>query len=144
MVIKTARTVGRWLAAVTWVASCVARVPESSDSAACTAALTASPDRLRRLTMTQYANSMRDLVRWVLGDGPDAATVIGLAALDALPSDRREPLPQDLATGIFRSRATRCRFCSSRRLLHEHVPYVLCVQWEWHADAYIGCGSGPR
>lgn len=94
-VFKTARIAGCWLAAVTWVAGCGAAVPEANDSAVCAAAITAPPDGLRRLTMTQYANTMRDLVRWALGEGPDAESVIAQAALDALPSDRREPLPQD-------------------------------------------------
>lgn len=94
MVVKIAR----WFAAMTWVAGCGADGPASSSSAVCTAA----PDSLRRLTMTQYTNTVRDLVRWALGDGPDADSVIARAALDALPSDRREPLPQDIHGGYRR------------------------------------------
>jgi hypothetical protein len=50
---------------------------------------------LRRLTMTQYRNTVRDLVAWVTSDDPDAL-LSASEALDALPEDRREPVPQDL------------------------------------------------
>lgn len=73
------------------IAGCGASVPE-------TASLSEHElpaDRLRRLTMTQYANSLRDLVRMALGDGSEADSVIAQAALAALPTDRREPVPQD-------------------------------------------------
>ncbi len=50
---------------------------------------------LRRLTMTQYENTVRDLVAWLTDEDPDvlAATT---QALDALPRDRREPVAEDL------------------------------------------------
>jgi len=54
------------------------------------------PERLRRLTMMQYRNTVRDLVHWALPDAADAERVIALAGLDALPRDRREPVPQDV------------------------------------------------
>ena len=62
----------------------------------CSASSAVVPDALRRLTMTQYTNSVRDIVRLALGDGPDAESVIARAALEDLPLGRREPLPQDI------------------------------------------------
>lgn len=50
---------------------------------------------LRRLTMAQYRNTVRDLVAWLTPDDPDVLAA-ATGALDALPEDRREPVPQDL------------------------------------------------
>lgn len=51
---------------------------------------------LRRLTMTQYRNTLQELLKSVLGD--DARTVSNeiAASLAELPEDRREIVPQDL------------------------------------------------
>jgi len=48
-----------------------------------------APDELRRLTMTQYRNTVRDLARWALGDATAADAALALAALDTVPLDRR-------------------------------------------------------
>jgi hypothetical protein len=45
------------------------------------------PTGLRRLTTTQYKNTVRDLARWVLGDPLEADVVVTLAGLDAVPLD---------------------------------------------------------
>src|SRR5687768_2361668 len=45
---------------------------------------------LRRLTMAQYRNTVRDLVAWLTSDDPDVIAAV-TQALDALPEDRREP-----------------------------------------------------
>jgi hypothetical protein len=50
---------------------------------------------LRRLTMTQYRNTVRDLVAWLTNDDPDVLAA-ATRALDTLPEDRREPVPEDL------------------------------------------------
>ena len=50
---------------------------------------------LRRLTMTQYRNTVRDLVRWALLDTSAADRLLLAAELDAVPEDRREPTPRD-------------------------------------------------
>jgi hypothetical protein len=53
---------------------------------------------LRRLTMTQYANSVRDLVAWALGDAKLSTQVMSELApvLATVPSDVRESVPEDL------------------------------------------------
>src|SRR6185369_6409924 len=53
---------------------------------------------LRRLTMTQYQNTLADLVTWAVGDAATGKTVMTelAGALGELPDDRREPVPQDL------------------------------------------------
>ena len=68
----------------------------SDETPACVTDEVPEPARLRRLTMTQYQNTIRDLVHLMLSDGTDADAVIAKAALDGLPNDRREPVPQDL------------------------------------------------
>src|SRR5687768_8830781 len=50
---------------------------------------------LRRLTMGQYRNTVRDLVAWLTNDDPDVVAAV-TQALEGLPEDRREPVPQDL------------------------------------------------
>jgi hypothetical protein len=69
---------------------------------ACHEPAAAAPQGLRRLTMTQYRNTVRDLTRWALGDPLDAEIVVSLAGLDALPTDRREPTPDDPHGGYRR------------------------------------------
>jgi Protein of unknown function (DUF1592)/Protein of unknown function (DUF1588)/Protein of unknown function (DUF1595)/Protein of unknown function (DUF1585) len=58
---------------------------------------------LRRLTMTQYRNTLADLVSWAVGGSSAGQTVMsGISApLAGLPDDRREAVPQDLH-GSFR------------------------------------------
>ena len=53
---------------------------------------------LRRLTVSEYGNSVRELVRFALGDAAQAEQVMtALApALATLPEDRREPTADDL------------------------------------------------
>ncbi len=46
--------------------------------------------------MTQYRNTVRDLVHWVLPDAAVAEAVIAGARLEDLPQDRREPVPEDV------------------------------------------------
>jgi hypothetical protein len=61
---------------------------------------TAKPavDSLRRLTMTQYQNTLGDLMTWAVGDAATGRAVMTelAGALSELPDDRREPVPQDL------------------------------------------------
>jgi len=53
---------------------------------------------LRRLTMTQYRNTIADLVAWASGGATSGKTIMAELAmpLAALPADRREAVPQDL------------------------------------------------
>lgn len=53
---------------------------------------------LRRLTMTQYRNTLADLLAFALADAAAARTALNelAAPLGSLPEDRREPVPQDL------------------------------------------------
>jgi Protein of unknown function (DUF1588)/Protein of unknown function (DUF1592)/Protein of unknown function (DUF1595) len=62
---------------------------------ACDESVRAAPDVLRRLTMTQYKNAVRDLTRWALHDAHAAEAAITQAGLDQVPVDRREAAPQD-------------------------------------------------
>lgn len=50
---------------------------------------------LRRLTTAQYANTVRDLVNAVTDRNAAALDAVN-TALEALPDDRREPVPEDL------------------------------------------------
>ena len=108
-----------WAGTALWVFGCSATVepsapaesvPSATDAAGasrevdpflCDENARAEPDELKRLTMTQYKNTVRDLTRWVLDDPLEAEEVIGMAGLDALPIDRREPTPQD-PSGSYR------------------------------------------
>ncbi len=45
--------------------------------------------------MTQYQNSLRDLVRWSLGEAGDVEQVLSAAGLESVPRDRRERTPQE-------------------------------------------------
>jgi hypothetical protein len=49
---------------------------------------------LRRLTMKEYSNTVRDLAVWATGDNGAANLVTDV--LNALPQDEREPVPQDV------------------------------------------------
>lgn len=53
----------------------------------CDEAARDAPEGLRRLTMTQYKNTVRDLTRWALGDPLEAEVVVTLAGLEAVPLD---------------------------------------------------------
>jgi hypothetical protein len=53
----------------------------------CDEAARDEPGGLRRLTMTQYKNTVRDLARWALGDPLEADVLVTLAGLDAVPLD---------------------------------------------------------
>jgi hypothetical protein len=64
-------------------------------SFACEPDASAEPAELRRLTMTQYRNTVRDLVRFALGDAQQAERVMALVGLERVPVDRREPTPRD-------------------------------------------------
>jgi len=61
----------------------------------CNSAAKAPAESLRRLTMTQYRNTVRDLVSWATNNNAEAKTALE-GVLEALPSDRREATPQDL------------------------------------------------
>jgi hypothetical protein len=81
-------------------------VPQASNTGAvaftCDASVSDEPAELRRLTMTQYRNSVRDLARWALADAHAADAAMAQAGLDAVPVDRREPTPQDPHGGYRR------------------------------------------
>jgi hypothetical protein len=71
----------------------------------CNASGPRAQERLRKLTATQYQNTVRDLVTFALNDAAQAQAVLtstGVAqALERVPRDEREKLPQDLH-GSFR------------------------------------------
>lgn len=69
--------------------------PEPRVSFACDPTTDVVPERLRRLTMTQYRNTVRDLVRWAVQSDEEASAILGEAPLAELPEDRREPVPAD-------------------------------------------------
>ena len=73
-------------------------------SFACDESVAPPAESLRRLTMTEYRNSVTDLVSFaVKGDATAVKTVTTAiaSALDALPDDVRQAVPQDLH-GSFR------------------------------------------
>jgi hypothetical protein len=61
----------------------------------CDAQAASAETPLRRLTMVQYRNTVRDLVASFTGNDTGALSAVS-SALDSLPDDRREPVPQDL------------------------------------------------
>ena len=67
-------------------------------SFSCDASAKPPPASLRRLTMSQYRNSIADFVAFATGSATEAATVLGEleAPLRRLPGDRREPTSEDL------------------------------------------------
>jgi hypothetical protein len=77
---------------------------------------------LRRLTMTQYRNTIADLAAWALGSasaGQTAMTEIA-SPLAELPDDRREAVPQDLH-GSYR------RLDQSLQQIHVEATYDVAV-----------------
>ncbi len=71
-------------------------------SFSCDESASAEPAQLRRLTMTQYRNTVRDLARWSLGDPVLAEQAVNSAGLDSLPRDRRQPPLHDQHGGYRR------------------------------------------
>jgi len=67
-------------------------------SFACDAAARPPAASLRRLTMSQYRNTLADFVAFATGSASEAATVLAelSGALGRLPQDRREPTSEDL------------------------------------------------
>ena len=63
------------------------------------------PEHLRKLTSTQYRNTLRDLVAFAVGDPGQAIALLAAApvaqAVDRVPADERAKVPQDLH-GSFR------------------------------------------
>jgi hypothetical protein len=64
----------------------------------CDASAKPAAASLRRLTMSQYRNTIADFVAFATGDAGQAATVLSevTSALERLPTDRREPTSEDL------------------------------------------------
>jgi hypothetical protein len=77
---------------------------------------------LRRLTMSQYRNTLTDFVAFALGSPSESAAVLAELAttLERLPSDRREPTSEDLH-GSYR------RLDQSLQQLHVDAFYDLGV-----------------
>jgi hypothetical protein len=67
-------------------------------SFSCDANAKPQPASLRRLTMSQYRNTIADFVAFATGSASEAATVLGEleGPLERLPLDRREPTSEDL------------------------------------------------
>ncbi len=67
-------------------------------SFSCDSAAKPQPASLRRLTMSQYRNTVADFVAFATGSATEAAAVLAELAgpLERLPSDRREPTSEDL------------------------------------------------
>lgn len=70
----------------------------TSTSFACNDKASPAAATLRRLTMTQYKNTIGDLVTWAIGGGSAARTILTEVSpsLAALPVDKREAVPEDL------------------------------------------------
>ncbi len=77
---------------------------------------------LRRLTMTQYRNTVADLAAWAVGGTSAGQTVVTEIAspLNALPDDRREAVPQDLH-GSYR------RLDQSLQQIHVESTYDVAI-----------------
>jgi hypothetical protein len=69
--------------------------PEEAASFVCDENESGHPAELRRLTMTQYRNTLRDLLRLVLDEPGEADALLSSAGLDSVPVDRREPTPRE-------------------------------------------------
>ncbi len=89
---------------------------------------------LRRLTMQEYSNTVRDLVVWATGDGGVSNSVASI--LEALPADQREPVPQDVH-GSYRRLIRPCNRRTSiacttwaARLAH-CLPRATTLQRSW-------------
>ena len=67
-------------------------------SFSCDSAAKPPPASLRRLTMSQYRNTIADFVAFASGSATEAATVLAelTGPLERLPGDRREPTSEDL------------------------------------------------
>jgi hypothetical protein len=83
-------------------ASEVTNVASQPVTFACDEGASAEPGALRRLTMTQYKNTLRDLVHWLVGDAARAERALRELDFERLPLDRREPTPQDPHGGYRR------------------------------------------
>jgi hypothetical protein len=72
--------------------------PGATPNFACDPAARAPAAALRRLTSTQYKNTLASLASWALADATMGTQVMsGMAdVLRAIPDDLREPVPQDL------------------------------------------------
>src|SRR3954451_9009698 len=77
---------------------------------------------LRRLTMTQFRNTVADLASWAVGSASAGQTVMTelAAPLGELPDDRREAVPQDLH-GSYR------RLDQSLQQIHVDATYDVAV-----------------
>jgi hypothetical protein len=91
-------------------------------SFACDAAARPPPATLRRLTMSQYRNTLADFVAFATGSASEAAAVLNELAgpLERVPTDRREPTSEDLH-GSYR------RLDQSLQQLHVDAFYDLGV-----------------
>jgi hypothetical protein len=91
-------------------------------SFACDASAKAPVAALRRLTMTQYRNTIADLAAWAVGGASAGQTVLTeiAAPIAALPEDRREAVPQDLH-GSYR------RLDQSLQQIHVEASYDVAV-----------------
>lgn len=67
-------------------------------SFSCDSAAKSQPASLRRLTMSQYRNTIADFVAFATGSATEAASVLAelTGPLERLPADRREPTSEDL------------------------------------------------
>ncbi len=63
--------------------------PAADPRFACDEVARDEPAALRRLTMTQYANTVRALTRQALGDAAEAEAIVASVGLASLPRDRR-------------------------------------------------------
>ena len=91
-------------------------------SFACDANAKAPVAALRRLTMTQYRNTIADLAAWAVGGASAGQTLLTeiAAPIAALPEDRREAVPQDLH-GSYR------RLDQSLQQIHVEATYDVAV-----------------
>jgi hypothetical protein len=91
-------------------------------SFACDANAAPAPATLRRLTMTQYRNTITDLVSWATGSASAGQGVMSsvTAQLGELPDDHREVVPQDLH-GSYR------RLDQSLQQVHVDATYDVAV-----------------
>lgn len=70
---------------------------KKGSSALCDPTLRPPAAELRRLTASQYRNTLRDLVAWSTKDPNAANSILAISgALANLPPDQREPTPQDV------------------------------------------------
>ncbi len=94
----------------------------ATTSFACNDAATETAAALRRLTMTQYKNTVTDLVTWAVGGGTTARTIFSEISptLAALPADKREAVPEDLH-GSYR------RLDQTLQQVHVDATYELAV-----------------